>query len=108
MDADANYYLNILALMGLLAGIPMVYDSYEKIRNKDNFDNKLWTKYVEDLKTKSNEERKKGRAELEESTKFWKVRRYDEIRKIEFQRGYGWALITLSIAIEVFKGGLKL
>jgi flagellar biosynthesis regulator FlaF len=108
MDADANYYLNILALMGLLAGILMVYGSYEKIRKKDNFDNKLWTKYVEDLKTKSEEERKKGRAELEESTKFWKVTRYDEIRKIEFQRGYGWALITLSIAIEVFKGGLKL
>ena len=108
MDADANYYLNILALMGLLVGIPMVYGSYEKIRKKDNFDNKLWTKYVEDLKTKSDEERKKGRTELEESTKFWKVTRYDEIRKIEFQRGYGWALITLSIAIEVFKGGLKL
>ena len=108
MDADANYYLNILVLMGLLAGIPMVYWSYENIRKKDDFDNKLWTKYVEDLKTKSDEERKKSRIELEESTKFWKVTRYDEIRKIEFQRGYGWALITLSIAIEVFKGGLKL
>ena len=108
MDADANYYLNILALMGLLTGIPMVYWSYANIRKKDDFDNKLWTKYVEDLKTKSNEERKKGRVELEESTKFWKVTRYDEIRKIEFQRGYGWALITMSIAIEVFKGGLKL
>jgi len=59
MDADDNYYLNILVLMGLLAGIPMVYGSYEKIRKKDNFDNKLWTKYVEDLKTKSDEERKK-------------------------------------------------
>ena len=108
MDADANYYLNILALMGLLTGIPMVYWSYANIRKKDDFDNKLWTKYVEDLKTKSNEERKKGRVELEESTKFWKVTRYDEIRKIEFQRGYGWALITMSIAIEVFKGGFKL
>ena len=108
MDADANYYLNILALMGLLTGIPMVYWSYANIRKKNDFDNKLWTKYVEDLKTKSNEERKKGRVELEESTKFWKVTRYDEIRKIEFQRGYGWALITMSIAIEVFKGGLKL
>ena len=108
MDADANYYLNILALMGLLTGIPMVYWSYANVRKKDDFDNKLWTKYVEDLKTKSNEERKKGRVELEESTKFWKVTRYDEIRKIEFQRGYGWALITMSIAIEVFKGGLKL
>ena len=108
MDNDANYYLNILVLMGLLAGIPMVYWSYNEIRKIDNFQLKIWTENIEDVKNKPSDERIKGRADWKESSKYWKAERYDNIRKLEFQRGYGWALITLSIAIEVFKGGLKL
>jgi hypothetical protein len=108
MDNDANYYLNILVLMGLMAGIPMVYFSSKYISKIDNFDHKRWDSYKKESRGKSDVELKIIKLGYETDSNNWKLRNYKKIRNNEFERGVGWGFIILSIAIEIFKGGLKL
>ena len=108
MDNDANYYLNILVLMGLIVGIPMVYFSSKYINKIDNFDFNRWDFYKKESKGKLDDDLKIMKSEYENDSNNWKLRNFKKIRNNEFERGVGWGFIILSIGIEIFKGGLKL